>query len=177
MRFDHTLIRVGLYGVLVRSICLYPYEMYSNNSGFGTRFSFRLFCSACPSLDWILPTIMEASTASREITAVGLTCPCLTLLFCLLSRPHRCRATRNHALHLPLECIHVCSIEYHAAFSIWHWPFIASFSLFSIFKRFEHPYLAIFAAEIAGLALLWIFWLAGAAGSSVRPCCRQQSLI
>jgi len=43
--------------------------------------------------------------------------------------------------------------------------FTIPFSLFIIFaihKRFEHPYFGIFAAEIAGLVILWFFWIIGA---------------
>lgn len=39
--------------------------------------------------------------------------------------------------------------------------------IFAIHKRFEHPYFGIFAAEIAGLVVLWFFWILGAGIASV----------
>ncbi|KAF8200198.1 hypothetical protein BJ912DRAFT_948260 [Pholiota molesta] len=43
------------------------------------------------------------------------------------------------------------------------------FSIFialSIHKRWEHPVVSTFLAEIVGLSVLWIFWIAGAAGTT-----------
>lgn len=39
-------------------------------------------------------------------------------------------------------------------------------SIFCIHKRFEKPYFT-FLSEIIGLAILWIFWIAGAGGATV----------
>jgi len=36
----------------------------------------------------------------------------------------------------------------------------------SIHKRYENRYLSTFRGEIIGLSILWIFWIAGAAGAS-----------
>ncbi|KAF9484749.1 hypothetical protein BDN70DRAFT_849011 [Pholiota conissans] len=44
-------------------------------------------------------------------------------------------------------------------------PF-AVFIILSIHKRWEHPVVSTFLAEIVGLSVLWIFWIAGAAGTT-----------
>jgi len=38
--------------------------------------------------------------------------------------------------------------------------------ILSIHKRWEHPVYSTFLAEIAGLSVLWVFWIAGAGGST-----------
>ena len=40
-------------------------------------------------------------------------------------------------------------------------------SIWSIHKRYENRYLSTFRGEIIGLSILWIFWIAGAAGATV----------
>ena len=43
-------------------------------------------------------------------------------------------------------------------------------SIWSIHKRYENRYLSTFRGEIIGLSILWIFWIAGAAGATVSGC-------
>jgi len=40
------------------------------------------------------------------------------------------------------------------------------FIAYSIHKRYENPYLSTFLGEVIGLAVLWIFWIVGAATAS-----------
>jgi len=40
------------------------------------------------------------------------------------------------------------------------------FMMYSIYKRYENPYLSTFLGEIIGLSVLWLFWIVGAAIAS-----------
>ena len=39
--------------------------------------------------------------------------------------------------------------------------------MYSIYKRYENPYLSTFLGEIIGLSILWLFWIVGTAIASV----------
>ena len=39
--------------------------------------------------------------------------------------------------------------------------------MYSIYKRYENPYLSTFLGEIIGLSVLWLFWIVGTAIASV----------
>lgn len=41
------------------------------------------------------------------------------------------------------------------------------FSIYCIYKRVETKYVSKFREEIIGLAILWLFWIVGAADASV----------
>jgi len=40
------------------------------------------------------------------------------------------------------------------------------FMMYSIYKRYENPYLSTFLGEIIGLSILWLFWIVGTAIAS-----------
>ena len=39
--------------------------------------------------------------------------------------------------------------------------------MYSIYKRYENPYLSTFLGEIIALSILWLFWIVGTATASV----------
>ncbi|KAF8815244.1 hypothetical protein BYT27DRAFT_6734815 [Phlegmacium glaucopus] len=41
-----------------------------------------------------------------------------------------------------------------------------TFVIYSIYKRYENPYLSTFLGEVIGLSVLWLFWIVGAAIAS-----------
>lgn len=52
--------------------------------------------------------------------------------------------------------------------------------MYSIYKRYENPYLSTFLGEIIGLSVLWLFWIVGTAiatvGDSFGWCISEQFL-
>ena len=45
--------------------------------------------------------------------------------------------------------------------------FFKNYRMYSIYKRYENPYLSTFLGEIIGLSVLWLFWIVGAAIATV----------
>ena len=44
--------------------------------------------------------------------------------------------------------------------------------MYSIYERYENPYLSTFLGEIIGLSVLWLFWIVGTAIASVSDLVR-----
>ena len=47
-----------------------------------------------------------------------------------------------------------------------------NFRMYSIYERYENPYLSTFLGEIIGLSVLWLFWIVGTAIASVSDLVR-----
>jgi hypothetical protein len=89
-----------------------------------------------------------------------------------LIRSYYCRNLVHHALDYSLVYFHVCP-SVHASrlpylcFLMNLYSSIPFSRMYSIYKRYENPYLSTFLGEIIGLSVLWLFWIVGTAIATV----------
>jgi len=158
MQFHLSLLRVGLYGVLVRFFSIVKGLRWRQNRPY-----FPSFSSALPRLDWT----QQISWVSMVRIAWFDSCQAAeTIPHCTEPIVAELLVSTLFTIPWSLYMWVIWVILTEDPFKLKRWWSLC-YSIFAIYKRFEHPYFATFATEIAGLSFLWLFWIVGAGTASV----------